>query len=711
METATRSERVRFGAFEFDTRTRELYKYELKLKLQGQPVEVLALLLGRPGELVTREEIQKKLWPADTFVDFERGLNSAINRLREALSDSAESPRYIETLPRRGYRFIGAITPNGSSFSVPENKADESPRTRTTQHRIIGFAAVAVAGLLVAGFLWLRSPLPPPRVLRYTQLTMDGKEKNRPCFDNFSRLVTDGTRVYFSEPNSPLMQVSARGGDVAHISTPFGCFSTLAMSPDKTELIVTGTFLRNEPLWLLSLVSGQSRRVGDLSGHKAAWSPDGQSIVYATGRTLDQAANEVYVAKKDGRESRRLARIEHGVISSLTWSPDGRVIRMGIWQEDSVHIWEMFSDGSNLHRLAITPEGNRLTPNGSWTPDQKYFVFGADTDSDRRAIWVLRERHSFFRRGSPKPVQLTSGAMDFWQPALSPDGKRIFAIGGLTRGQLLRYDLKLQRFEPYLSGISAAHLDFSRDGKWVTYVTFPEAILWRSRVDGSERMQLTNLPLRAYVPRWSPDGTQIAFAGELPGEYLKIYLVSAEGGHPQLVSQGDEHQADPTWAADGHSVIFGPSFFSARPRLYSVDLRSGRVSVIPGSEGMYRPHVSPDGRFIVAVETPGNHKMFLFDLQTQRWSELAKLSLLSPTPIRWSPDSKYLYFVINSVPEQPLYRVRIPDGKVDHLAVLDVPGGITGIWEIGVSLAPDGSPVVLRDASIQEIYALDVDLP
>ena len=109
METATRSERVRFGAFEFDTRTGELYKYELKLKLQGQPVEVLALLLDRPGELVTREEIQKKLWPADTFIDFERGLNSAINRLREALSDSAESPRYIETLPRHGYRFVAAV--------------------------------------------------------------------------------------------------------------------------------------------------------------------------------------------------------------------------------------------------------------------------------------------------------------------------------------------------------------------------------------------------------------------------------------------------------------------------------------------------------------------------------------------------------------------------------------------------------------------------
>lgn len=128
METATRSERVRFGAFEFDTRTRELYKYELKLKLQGQPVEVLALLLGRPGELVTREEIQKKLWPADTFVDFERGLNSAINRLREALSDSAESPRYIETLPRHGYRFVAAVQKTTPATLPPQIPAAIRPQ-------------------------------------------------------------------------------------------------------------------------------------------------------------------------------------------------------------------------------------------------------------------------------------------------------------------------------------------------------------------------------------------------------------------------------------------------------------------------------------------------------------------------------------------------------------------------------------------------------
>ncbi|HWS96444.1 MAG TPA: winged helix-turn-helix domain-containing protein, partial [Candidatus Methylomirabilis sp.] len=150
METAALSERVRFGAFEFDTCTRELYKHELKLKLQGQPVEVLALLLARPGELVTREEIQKKLWPADTFVDFERGLNSAINRLREALCDSADTPRYIETLPRRGYRFIGAIETEREVQAVPGPSPASLNRRSMTNAMALSLVALAVVAALLA---------------------------------------------------------------------------------------------------------------------------------------------------------------------------------------------------------------------------------------------------------------------------------------------------------------------------------------------------------------------------------------------------------------------------------------------------------------------------------------------------------------------------------------------------------------------------------
>src|SRR6202011_1109840 len=107
--TDTGSDRARFGPFEADLHTHELWKYGTRIRLVGQPFEILALLLSKPGELVTRDELRGRLWPGDTFVDFNHGLNAAVNKLREALSDSAENPRYVETLPRRGYRFIAII--------------------------------------------------------------------------------------------------------------------------------------------------------------------------------------------------------------------------------------------------------------------------------------------------------------------------------------------------------------------------------------------------------------------------------------------------------------------------------------------------------------------------------------------------------------------------------------------------------------------------
>src|SRR5438270_11370216 len=107
--TSIYPQRVRFGPFGADLETHELWKNGVKLKLGGQPFEILALLLNRPGQMVSREELQKEIWTADTFVDFNHGLNAAVNKLRETLSDSAEEPKYIETLPRRGYRFIGVI--------------------------------------------------------------------------------------------------------------------------------------------------------------------------------------------------------------------------------------------------------------------------------------------------------------------------------------------------------------------------------------------------------------------------------------------------------------------------------------------------------------------------------------------------------------------------------------------------------------------------
>src|SRR5216683_4713241 len=157
----------------------------------------------------------------------------------------------------------------------------------------------------------------------------------------------------------------------------------------------------------------------------------------------------------------------------------------------------------------------------------------------------------FFDRRSLAPFQLTTGPMSLDSPVPGVDGKRLFAHGLLSRGQLVRYETRSHQFVQFLSGISAGELDFSRDGKWVTYVSYPDYALWRSRVDGSDPLQLTFPPMSADLPRWSPDGTQIAFVDSELGKPLKIFLLSAQGGTPQELLPETHNQVDPVWSPDG----------------------------------------------------------------------------------------------------------------------------------------------------------------
>jgi DNA-binding winged helix-turn-helix (wHTH) protein/tetratricopeptide (TPR) repeat protein len=161
MEAATRARRTRFGPFEVELRSGELYKHGIKLKIQDQPFQLLAVLLARQGEVVTREELRQKLWPADTFVDFDTGLNSTIKKLRDALGDSAEEPRYIETLPRRGYRFIAHVEKGDLSAPVPIEKhlaavPPVGPKSELSNKRRIIVAAGVAALLIVAALVTWR---------------------------------------------------------------------------------------------------------------------------------------------------------------------------------------------------------------------------------------------------------------------------------------------------------------------------------------------------------------------------------------------------------------------------------------------------------------------------------------------------------------------------------------------------------------------------
>jgi eukaryotic-like serine/threonine-protein kinase len=560
----------------------------------------------------------------------------------------------------------------------------------------------AVVGALIAimgvGIYLQTRPVAPPRVLKTVELT----NTNRPK----SGVVTDGARLYFIENLSILSQTSVAGGETFPIPTSLedtGFANIFDISPDGSVLLMNtahGTAL-DGPLWSVPVLGGSPRRLGSLEGHTGAWSPDGKRIAFSKG-------NEIFLAKSDGSDPNRIL-TTRGTANDIRWSPDGTILRFTLSdpQTNDRSIWQALPDGRDLHPLLA---GWSSTPNeccGKWTPDGRYFVFQAMRD-ETVDLWALREPDGVFRTAPKEPAQLTNGPMNVGNPVPSRDEKKLFAQGWRPRGELVRYDAKSGQLTPYLGGLSAMGVDFSRDGKWMAYNDGSDGTMWSSSVDGTQKRQLVFPPMQAYLPRWSPDGKQIAFFGHPPGEPWQIYTIAAGGGTPELIYRNDTNLADPTWSPDGKSLAFGENSLNNQgSTIYTLDLQSRKATKLPDSDGLYSPRWSPDGRYLAAI-TLDSLKLMLFDFTTQKWTELAKIFVAYPT---WSRDGRYIYFDGILDNQEGFYRAQVSDHKLERIFSMkgfQAAGGAFGNWS---GLAPDQSPLLARDTSIQELYSLDWDAP
>ena len=584
--------------------------------------------------------------------------------------------------------------------SQPAVGAQIAPVSRRWPMVAIGGAVLVAIAVLA---YWLMRPLPPPRVTGSVQITKDGRAKVSP-------VLTDGSRLYYRAEvadGQSLNQVSIGGGEVAAITPPIPILNLMAISPDGAALL-GNTGVAEGPFWVFPVLGGPRRRFADLTGSDAAWSPDGRKFAYIKGAGL-------YLASSDGTVSRQVVTfsgLERTLLLARAgswprWSPDQKTLRFTAQdpKTQAQSLWEVSADGSNLHLLLPGWNNPPAECCGNWTADGKYFVFQS-TRNGRTDIWAIREKGGFLPRPDRVPVKLTTGPLDFEGPLPSRDGQRLFVIGSQPRGELSRYDSKSGEFLPFLSGISAEGVDVSRDGQFLTYVIFPEATLWRSKTDDSEAVQLTYPPLHAFLPRWSPDGKRIAFAGALPNQNFDIYLISAEGGNPESVISEEHSVTDVSWSADGQSLVFGGVDREGAGKGVRVfDLATRQISTLPDSAGKFSPRWSPDGRYIVAMPLSSPDSLWLFDRTTGEWTELCHQFIGYPS---WSRDSKYVYF--DSPQGEPaFYRVRINDHKMEKVAGLKNLR-LTGTFA-WTGLGPDGSPLVLRDIGTQEIYALDVDFP
>jgi eukaryotic-like serine/threonine-protein kinase len=587
-------------------------------------------------------------------------------------------------------------TDSGKTLAEHSAAVDTAAPHTGARWPLYGATLAVVAGTM-ALILWLRSPLPPPRILGSTQITRDGLPK--------SYLETDGSRIYFEASSSDhqiLAQVSTAGGETGTIPTIFTNIEIDAISSDHSELLARDHVAteRDDPYWIVPLPTGTRRRLGDVIGHSATWSPDGRQLLYANG-------SDLFVGNPDGSASRKLLSLPDSAYD-LTFSPDGRRIRftLGALFTGNTSLWEARADGSGLHPLV--PGWNNPTREccGRWTSDGRYFIF-TSTNNKGTNIWALPERRAFLRKDSRAPLQLTTGPLSFSHPLPSREAGKLFVVGTQPRGELVRYDSRSQQYLPFLSGISASELDFSSDRQWVTYVAYPDNTLWRSHADGSDRLQLTYPPAQAHLPRWSPDGTQIAFIG-LHGNNWKIFFIPAQGGAPQeLLPQEDNLEADPAFSPDGIQLAFGG--VAGKRAIELVDLKTRQVSSLPGSEGLFSPRWSPDGKYLAALSWD-SLKLLFFDLKNHKWSVPVTENALIGFPA-WSRDGKYLYFNEGGV--DPTFR-RLKVGATASEAVFSLKSlalynsNMVGEWS---GLSPDNFPLFTRDISTEEIYALDVEFP
>ncbi len=557
------------------------------------------------------------------------------------------------------------------------------------RHKTVFLGALGTLLLAAAVLTYvLALPLPSPVVSDYEQLTNDGASK--------FVAGTDGSRLYLQVRGPgltrPIAQVSVNGGQVAPIPAPSVNTSVLSVSPDGSELLVAEIhgYGGNGPLWALPILGGPPRRLDGAAGHDGAWSPDGKKLLYVNG-------GDLYLANADGTDPIRLAGVS-GYVAMPAWAPDGQSISFTIVDSTTAtnHIWEISTGGKDLHLMFPSWKSDYGECCGKWTPDGQYFLFESG-----HQIWAARQVGGLWRRPGKNPVQLTAGTITYFNPLPSKDGKKLYAIGGFMRGEVVRYDAKSAQYARYFNGISAQDFAFSRDGKWVAYVSFPDGSLWRSKSDGTGKLQLTTPSLYAMLPQWSPDGSELAFCSMENGKPQRIYTVSAEGGSPQVLMPGNTSpQSDPAWSPDGRTIAYS-GVTGGPTAIFTFNLETHQGSMVAGSKGFFSPRWSPDGRYLVAMPSDSSSLM-LFDFTTQKWSSLLKGVVAYPC---FSRDGRYVYF-LHRTQNPSIERVSIPEGKVEQAASLE---GVqlTGDHGEWLGLTPDDSPLVLRDTGTFDVVSMD----
>lgn len=597
----------RFGPFQIDPRAHELRRNGIRIKIQEQPFVVLLKLLERPGELVTREELRLALWPADTFVDFDTGLNTVMMRLREVLRDSVEVPLFIETVPKLGYRFIAPV-----EFIDLERPATVSPpKKRRISARVKWTAAIAILLLAsaVAYLLSQRSASHSGSSLEIVPLTGMAGAESAPAFS------PDGNEVAFvfsddyAKERSGIYTTYIGGEKPLQLTgDPRDCCPV--WSPDGRSIAFAQVDLQNSTIYALPALGGTRRKIysieNDYKEHygkppRFSWSPDGHYLAVSTRMASDPAATQALraIALLSLSDSTIRPLTSPPPDASADWcptfSPDGKLIAFlrssGPGEVDDLYV--VSTNGGEPKRLTFDKRDINGAP--SWTPDSREIIFPSSR-AGLSALWRIA-----VSGGEPRRVEGV-GTSTF-EPAVALKTQRLAYRSELEHVNLwvvpLR-DAKHVAQPPQLLLATKGHAflpDFSPDGRKIAFESTQSGYdeIWTVNSDGSNPMQLTFLNGMAGTPRWSYDGRFVAF-DYLPVDHREIYLAEVSGGPPHILPTvpGAENTV-PSWSRDGKWVYFSSNRGNESTQIWKVPYPSGGAPVQLTRNGGVGPVESADG--------------------------------------------------------------------------------------------------------------------
>ena len=607
---------ARFDRFIVDFSNGGLLCSGERVPIQGQPLQVLRVLLEAEGKVVAREELRQALWPEDTFVDFELGVNTAVKKLRQALEDSADHPKFIETLPRFGYRFMIPVEWVSGVAADPERRklsflhhgvAIATPSAQptawqglfTTRNAVIGGLTACALGLSFLFYSHSRRSKAGPSAV--TPIVTNVGEKHTPSLSpdrqHLAFAWNGGAGPHFS------LYVKLVGTEESiRLTKQASIDFNPVWSPDGRYIAFCRIVKGGTGIYVIPAMGGVERRIRETHWQedefyqvfwyfgRLSWSPDGDLVAYSD-HTDSNEPTSIFLLSLDTSEVRRLTSPRGSVGDyNPAFSPDGRTLAFNRGSQGVTSIYTVPVSGGEEQRLV---SGVQFGWGLAWTPDGRHIVFAkASWLADAGWLWKIP-------RGGGEPERL-----QFGQEAVEPSiqGNRLVYAHPTANINIWRRRLhSLVSAGPSDRFIYSTRMEsgpqFSPDGSKIAFESTRSGAyeIWMCRSDGTGVVQLTHFNSSTGTPRWSPDGQQIAFDSRAPGN-TDIFVVDSQGGSPRRLTSEPSSEVVPSWSRDGRWIYFA-SDRTGRHEVWKMPSTGGSPVQVT-HHGGFAAFESTDGRFL-----------------------------------------------------------------------------------------------------------------